>query len=162
MTGNRHSDKEKFCNDLNGPKTPKMSERPLKTLQYFETSKLNTPRPLDQTATISECRYRCLRVSDWNYCCLAVRISGPTPGCRVCQSQKYPLCFNGGIGITTNGKVIEMDGFSPFPSECSGRSGRPSRRTTGSLSRSQTKRIANTMRWASGNGLGATATTNRF
>jgi hypothetical protein len=42
MGCNRHSDNEKFCNDLNGPKTPKMSERPLKTLQYFETSKLNT------------------------------------------------------------------------------------------------------------------------
>jgi hypothetical protein len=40
--GNRHSDKEKFCNDLNGPKAPKMSERPLKTLQDFPTSKLNT------------------------------------------------------------------------------------------------------------------------
>src|SRR6266851_7320581 len=40
--GNRHSDKEKFCNDLNGPKTPKMSERALKTLQDFPTSKLNT------------------------------------------------------------------------------------------------------------------------
>jgi hypothetical protein len=39
---NRHSDNEKFCNDLNGPKTPKMSERSLKTRQYFETSKLNT------------------------------------------------------------------------------------------------------------------------
>jgi hypothetical protein len=25
--GSRHSDKVKFCNDLNGPKTPKMSER---------------------------------------------------------------------------------------------------------------------------------------
>ena len=45
---NRHSDNEKFCNDLNGLKTPKMSEQPLKTLQYFETSKLNTPRPLSQ------------------------------------------------------------------------------------------------------------------
>jgi hypothetical protein len=33
--GYRHSDKEKFCNDLNGPKTPKMSERLLKTLQFF-------------------------------------------------------------------------------------------------------------------------------
>ncbi len=45
----RHSDNEKFCNDLNGPKTPRMSERLLKTLQYFETSKLNTSgtlRPL--------------------------------------------------------------------------------------------------------------------
>jgi hypothetical protein len=41
-TRNRHSDNEKFRNDLKGPKTPKMSERPLKTLQYFETSKLNT------------------------------------------------------------------------------------------------------------------------
>jgi len=40
--GWRHSDKEKFCNDLNGPETPKMSERPLKTLQDFPTSKLNT------------------------------------------------------------------------------------------------------------------------
>src|ERR1700730_18738873 len=39
---NRHSDNEKFCIDLNGPKTPKMSERPLKTLRYFETTKLNT------------------------------------------------------------------------------------------------------------------------
>jgi hypothetical protein len=37
-----HSDKEKFCNDLNGPKTLKMSERPLKTLQDFPTSNLNT------------------------------------------------------------------------------------------------------------------------
>jgi hypothetical protein len=36
------SDKSKFCNDLNGPKTPKMSERPLKTPQDFPTSKLNT------------------------------------------------------------------------------------------------------------------------
>jgi hypothetical protein len=61
-TGNRHSDKEKFCNDLNGPKTPIMSERPLKTLKDFPTSKLNTPRPLSQMATISECRYRWLRV----------------------------------------------------------------------------------------------------
>jgi hypothetical protein len=33
--GYRHSDKEKFCNDLNGPKTPRMSERLLKTLQFF-------------------------------------------------------------------------------------------------------------------------------
>src|SRR5216684_8341002 len=39
---NRHSDNEKFCNDLNRPKTSKMSELPLKTLQFFETSKLNT------------------------------------------------------------------------------------------------------------------------
>jgi hypothetical protein len=39
---NRHSDNEKFCNDLNRPKTPKMSEWPLKTLQDFPTSKLNT------------------------------------------------------------------------------------------------------------------------
>jgi len=31
--GNRHSDKEKFYSDLNGPKTPKMSEQPLKTLR---------------------------------------------------------------------------------------------------------------------------------
>jgi hypothetical protein len=43
-----------------------MSERPLKTLKFFETSKLNTPRPLPQTATISECRYRWLRVPDLN------------------------------------------------------------------------------------------------
>jgi hypothetical protein len=41
-SGYRHSDKEKFCNDLNGPKTPNMSERPLKTLLDFPTSKLNT------------------------------------------------------------------------------------------------------------------------
>jgi hypothetical protein len=39
---NRHSDNDKFCNDLNGPKTAKMSERPLKTPQGFPTSKLNT------------------------------------------------------------------------------------------------------------------------
>src|ERR1700675_4680589 len=39
---NGYSDNGKFCNDLNGPKTPKMSERPLKTLQDFTTSKLNT------------------------------------------------------------------------------------------------------------------------
>jgi len=38
--GNRRSDKEKFCNDLNEVKTPKMSERPLKTLKDFPTSKL--------------------------------------------------------------------------------------------------------------------------
>jgi hypothetical protein len=31
--------------DLNEPKTPKMSERPLKTLQDFPTSKLNSKRP---------------------------------------------------------------------------------------------------------------------
>jgi hypothetical protein len=58
----RRSDKEKFCNDLSGPKTPKMLERPLKALQYFETSKLNTLRLLSQMATISECQYRWLRV----------------------------------------------------------------------------------------------------
>jgi hypothetical protein len=38
------SDRRKFCNDLNGPKTPKMSERLLKTPQDFPTSKLNTGR----------------------------------------------------------------------------------------------------------------------
>jgi hypothetical protein len=38
----RHSDNKKFCNDLKWSKLPKMSERPLKTLQFFETSKLNT------------------------------------------------------------------------------------------------------------------------
>jgi hypothetical protein len=38
----RYSDHEKFYNDLNGPKTSKMSEQPLKTLQDFPTSKLNT------------------------------------------------------------------------------------------------------------------------
>jgi len=41
-SGYRHSDKEKFCNDLNELKTLKVSERPLKTLQDFLTSKLNT------------------------------------------------------------------------------------------------------------------------
>ena len=30
-----HSDKEKFCNGLNGPKTSKRSERALKTLRKF-------------------------------------------------------------------------------------------------------------------------------
>jgi hypothetical protein len=39
---NRHSDNRKFSNDLNGPKAPKMSERPLKTLRDSATSKLNT------------------------------------------------------------------------------------------------------------------------
>jgi hypothetical protein len=39
---NRHSDNEEFCNDLNRPKTPKMSEQSWKTLQDFLTSKLNT------------------------------------------------------------------------------------------------------------------------
>jgi hypothetical protein len=39
---NRHSDNEKFSNDLNEQKTPKMSERPLKTRQDFPPSKLNT------------------------------------------------------------------------------------------------------------------------
>ena len=57
---NRHSDSDKFCNDLNGPKTPKMSERSL--LQFIETSKLNTPRLLSRMATISECQYLWLRV----------------------------------------------------------------------------------------------------
>ena len=28
---------------------------------------------------------------------------------------KYPLSFNGGIGATTTGKLIEIGGFSPFP-----------------------------------------------
>jgi hypothetical protein len=64
--GNRHSDKEKFRSDLNRPKGFEMSERLLKTLRNFPTSKLNTPRPLPQTATISECRYRWLRVRDLN------------------------------------------------------------------------------------------------
>jgi hypothetical protein len=40
--GNRHSDKVKFYNDLNGPKTPKMSDWPLKTPKDFPSSKLNT------------------------------------------------------------------------------------------------------------------------
>jgi hypothetical protein len=43
-----------------------MSERPLKTLQFFETSKLNTFSATLQMATISECRYRWLRVPDLN------------------------------------------------------------------------------------------------
>jgi hypothetical protein len=59
---NGYSDNGKFCNDLNGPKTPKMSERPLKTLKDFTTSKLNAPRLLSKMAIISECRYRWLRV----------------------------------------------------------------------------------------------------
>jgi hypothetical protein len=58
----RDSDNNKFCNDLNGSKTPKMSERSLKMLQYFETSKLNISSATLQMATISECRYRWLRV----------------------------------------------------------------------------------------------------
>jgi len=39
---NRHSDKEKFRNDLNGPKSCEMSERLLKHCENPETSKLNT------------------------------------------------------------------------------------------------------------------------
>jgi hypothetical protein len=38
----RHSDNEEFLSDLNGRKTPKMLEQPLKTLLHFETSNLNT------------------------------------------------------------------------------------------------------------------------
>jgi hypothetical protein len=63
--GNRYSDKEKFCNDLNGPKTSKMSERPLKTLRDFPTSKLNTrvrfpsPAPIvSVTYTASDTYFR--------------------------------------------------------------------------------------------------------
>jgi hypothetical protein len=39
---NRHSDNEKFCNDPNETKPPKMLERPLKNLQDFQASRLNT------------------------------------------------------------------------------------------------------------------------
>jgi hypothetical protein len=57
MARSRHSDKEKFCNDLNGPKTPKMSEQPLKTLEDFPTSKLNTrvrlPSPAPSSSHVS-------------------------------------------------------------------------------------------------------------
>ena len=35
-------------------------------VRNFPTSKLNTPRTLSQIATISECRYRWLRVPDLN------------------------------------------------------------------------------------------------
>jgi len=38
--------------DLNEPKTPKMSERPLKTLQDFPTSKLNTRVRFPSTAPL--------------------------------------------------------------------------------------------------------------
>jgi hypothetical protein len=52
---NRDSDNEKFCNDLNEPKPLKMSERPLKTLKDFPTSKLNTrvrfPSPAPRFST---------------------------------------------------------------------------------------------------------------
>lgn len=64
--GNRHSDREKFCNDLNGPKATKMSEWHLKTLQDFPTSKLNTRfdsftrSNRVQTSTDCERRYRLL------------------------------------------------------------------------------------------------------
>ena len=37
-----HSDNEKFCNDLKGSKSCKMSEWPLKVFQDFLTSNLNT------------------------------------------------------------------------------------------------------------------------
>jgi hypothetical protein len=51
----RRSDNWKFCSDPNGPKTLKMSERPLKTIQDFPTSKLNTrvrfPSPAPAIAT---------------------------------------------------------------------------------------------------------------
>jgi hypothetical protein len=39
------------------------------------------------------------------------------PRRRVCQSQKYPLCFNGEIGIAKTGKPIEAGEFSLFPRE---------------------------------------------
>jgi hypothetical protein len=61
-----HPDSEKFCNDLKGSKSCKMSEWPLTVFQDFLTSKPNTSRPLHQTATISECRYWWLRVRDLN------------------------------------------------------------------------------------------------
>jgi hypothetical protein len=56
---NRHSDKEKFCNDLNGPKTRKMSEWPLKTLQDFPTSKLNTRVRFPSPAPSPRREYHC-------------------------------------------------------------------------------------------------------
>ena len=40
--------------------------------------------------------------------------TAPASWRRVCQSQKYPLCFNGGIGIAKTGIPIEIDKFSPF------------------------------------------------
>jgi hypothetical protein len=39
-----HSDNEKFCNDLKGSKSCRMSEWPLKMFQGFPTSKLHTAR----------------------------------------------------------------------------------------------------------------------
>ena len=47
----------------------------------------------------------------------ALGSTAPAPRRRVCQSQKYPLCFNGGIGIAKTGKPIEIREFSPFPRE---------------------------------------------
>jgi hypothetical protein len=46
----RHSDNEKFRRDLNRPKICEMSEQPLKTLQDFPTSKLNTRVPFPSPA----------------------------------------------------------------------------------------------------------------
>jgi hypothetical protein len=43
--------------------------------------------------------------------------TAPAPRRKVCQSQKYSLCFNGGIGIAKTGKPIEIGEFSPFPGE---------------------------------------------
>src|SRR5437879_11101596 len=59
---------------------------------------------------------RVLRVPDLNL--LLFQRPGstaPAPWRRVCQSQKYPLCFNGGIGIAKTGKPVEIGEFSPFP-----------------------------------------------
>jgi hypothetical protein len=69
-------------------------------------------------ATINECRYRWLRLPDLNLL-LSQRFGSiaPAPRRKVCQSQKYPLCFNGRIGIGKTGKPIEIGEFSPFPRE---------------------------------------------
>lgn len=41
-SSHRHSDKERFCSDLKGPKISQMSEQPIKRPRISETSKMNT------------------------------------------------------------------------------------------------------------------------
>ena len=66
---NRHSDKEKFPCDLNRSESCEMSERLLKTLRKsgdFQAECIPDAAATLQMATISECRYRWLRLPDLN------------------------------------------------------------------------------------------------
>jgi hypothetical protein len=64
--GRRHSDKEKFRSNLNRPDCWKMSEQALKTLRKSGDFQAEYTLALSQMATISECRYRWLRVRNLN------------------------------------------------------------------------------------------------